>query len=866
MYGQGPSSSRERGVNISFEPLSDWQISEIGYDGAEKFIRPESFQDHVGKLARKVDWRKLVDSEDVYDQANLLPTVEPLEGEEDEEKRKREQAEYPPEAGPWHVVAKNLHESLQQLNIMIDTFQVAQKFEYLQPLSVQDPTAAHDLAPHVLESTKGFQWVWRRKALSEAQAVIESAMRTRPTSSFLENTDDSTKQKRMFYGELDRLRKVWRIRKSGTYILGDLGYSSFGKKWDAKNMFDINRRTICMARKYPDGRLVQSWLQVTVPYDVAKRSTLSVSIVKDDKTNSALFGAGGDNELDYMKVQKKTIENTHWHDALTWASESLVLRDTFQQLAKDAVRLKYRPSAIRDGVLLISLFDEYLLRVELKYFPFKEGRLPEDGNSYLNRSLRKIFLAMVTQRSIRPQMFVELPLTNAPEEMDMRGSSAMTQTEMDARSVSKPMLLERILKVAAHHHLVQLTVDMLKQHQIECRDPQLKWRWLRCAPANSHIICHLANHQFDYLMGKVTFYIKIDHNAVTLSTKESQEIECYRDGNRILNALRYMNSQYFMGAITSLAKVAWAFQILHANMNAIDGEGNPAPTLYMVNPISSRSLLVQFNSNRDPDINVKKLLPEEDAEEPFVRLDYKKLPGGTLCRKLDYLFAVLHGPIHRLPAEATTPLRLKNCVQDWAVLESGTSPLARENQPRKPLIDHELEAELTDVKWVAVYRYLPIRLAAMVARMKLVQTIASVLYVPYSIFNYIQGTIDWSWLVNTTSLAVFAPLALVLFSRTMNRLVGVIAVDETNSYARIGYVSFWGRRMNKVRPIEDVVPLTNSEGDTTQKVVKLSFLSDSSYVLLPTRPVEIVDPERAHLLFGDLKFFDVENPKEQQSQ
>ncbi|CAJ0924371.1 unnamed protein product, partial [Mesorhabditis belari] len=169
--------------------------------------------------------------------------------------------------------------------------------------------------------------------------------------------------------------------------------------------------------------------------------------------------------------------------------------------------------------------------------------------------------------------------------------------------------------------------------------------------------------------------------------------------------------------------------------------------------------------------------------------------------------------------------------------------------------DKEMEKLVSDVKWVAVYRYPLAPLAVLVARAKLVQTVASIIYLPYSFYNYTQGLIDATWLMNTTLLALFAPLALMIFSRTMNRLVGVVAVDEGNQWCRIGYVSFWGRRKNKIRPLDDVIPLAESGADTTHKLVKLSFHSDSSYLLLPTRNVEIVDLERARFVFGNLSFF-----------
>lgn len=44
------------------------------------------------------------------------------------------------------------------------------------------------------------------------------------------------------------------------------------------------------------------------------------------------------------------------------------------QLCKDAVILKDHITVIRDGVLIASLFDNILLRVELAFHPFEDGK------------------------------------------------------------------------------------------------------------------------------------------------------------------------------------------------------------------------------------------------------------------------------------------------------------------------------------------------------------------------------------------------------------------------------------------------------------------------------------------------------------
>ncbi|XGW02756.1 hypothetical protein V3C99_014632 [Haemonchus contortus] len=166
-----------------------------------------------------------------------------------------------------------------------------------------------------------------------------------------------------------------------------------------------------------------------------------------------------------------------------------------------------------------------------------------------------------------------------------------------------------------------------------------------------------------------------------------------------------------------------------------------------------------------------------------------------------------------------------------------------------------LQESLDNETWVAVFRYPRVRFAALLARAKLVQTIVTVCYLPYSSYEYLVGHVDVTFFYTTATLAVLAPLLLALFSRYLNRLIGVIAMNESNDYVRIGYLSFWGSRRNKYVEIADVLPLTEVAGNKNDALVKFSWFGGNGFLYLPIKNVEIVDEERAKILFGDLSLF-----------
>ncbi|KAK6016354.1 hypothetical protein OSTOST_18164, partial [Ostertagia ostertagi] len=142
-----------------------------------------------------------------------------------------------------------------------------------------------------------------------------------------------------------------------------------------------------------------------------------------------------------------------------------------------------------------------------------------------------------------------------------------------------------------------------------------------------------------------------------------------------------------------------------------------------------------------------------------------------------------------------------------------------------------LQESLNDENWIAVYRYPRIRFAALLARAKLLQTVVTVLYLPYSSYQYLVGHVDATWFYSTAALAFLAPVLLAVFSRYLNRLIGVIAMNESNDYVRIGYLSFWGARRNKYLEIDDVLPLTEVAGSKNDALVKFSWFGGNNFLL-----------------------------------
>jgi len=144
-----------------------------------------------------------------------------------------------------------------------------------------------------------------------------------------------------------------------------------------------------------------------------------------------------------------------------------------------------------------------------------------------------------------------------------------------------------------------------------------------------------------------------------------------------------------------------------------------------------------------------------------------------------------------------------------------------------------------------------------VSRAKFVQTVGSIIILPYAYYSFING----EWIINELGCAILAafiaPLVMILFTRYFNRIIGLICVEPSGTIARISHISFTGNDKDEYIRVREIIPLKEGPDRTTKGLVKLSFhpISSSNYLLLSTNNTEIVDEEKALLIFGDTTIF-----------
>uniref|UniRef100_A0A914QAR4 Transmembrane protein 186 n=1 Tax=Panagrolaimus davidi TaxID=227884 RepID=A0A914QAR4_9BILA len=170
----------------------------------------------------------------------------------------------------------------------------------------------------------------------------------------------------------------------------------------------------------------------------------------------------------------------------------------------------------------------------------------------------------------------------------------------------------------------------------------------------------------------------------------------------------------------------------------------------------------------------------------------------------------------------------------------------------------ELNELLKNEKWTPIYRFPGIAFSSFISKLKFFQTFGSALVIPWATYNYASGYQTFEFLATVYAAAILAPITLFAFSRTFNRMVGVISMNEAQEYIRVGYLSFYGTRKNAIIPVDDLMPLNGvvAKMEKYPSVLQLKrFSRPDQWYYIPGKGVHILDKEKAKLVFGTLAGF-----------
>ncbi|CAG2178702.1 unnamed protein product, partial [Oppiella nova] len=287
-------------VNVSVEPLDEYQVQEITYDGQEKYIQPLSMSENLTKMVQKIDFAK-IDTE-ASDGTNGVEAMD-----ETPEVESKELATFQPSLWPFDSIRNKLKQALTEVTVLYDV---------LNPVS-QEP----------IENKPITALVAKKKALATVATIISNGCDRMRSAQTEANRNRSTD----FHSELFQMRQNWRLRKKENSILGDLSYRSAGSRFPHSGTFEVTKNE----EQCTSGTGSRaSALKVKVPSDLEGGSFFQVKTQKDNE----VIG-DGEASVPIPPVLQSNVD-LNWHQKLENAQNVLFNKELFAQLAREAVQLQ----------------------------------------------------------------------------------------------------------------------------------------------------------------------------------------------------------------------------------------------------------------------------------------------------------------------------------------------------------------------------------------------------------------------------------------------------------------------------------------------------------------------------------------------
>ena len=201
-------------------------------------------------------------------------------------------------------------------------------------------------------------------------------------------------------------------------------------------------------------------------------------------------------------------------------------------------------------------------------------------------------------------------------------------------------------------------------------------------------------------------------------------------------------------------------------------------------------------------------------------------------------------PTRKLLGHRFLQLEILNCCKNRSVSTSiRRHSITSKDDSSMPITDHG------DFK--TIYKLNHMRYIAVFSRMKVKQTalmLAGCGAMWYSVLNGSQQ----SFLV-TTSVTIGAGLAVIvlfLISHFSRRLIGIAWLDKSNTKLKIAYLDFWGKRIDKIIPIEHVTQLGDIKQNSRNLLLKMRVRNEPEYYFYSLRGCIVHDKKLFSSVFG----------------
>ncbi|CAI9547755.1 unnamed protein product [Staurois parvus] len=156
-------------------------------------------------------------------------------------------------------------------------------------------------------------------------------------------------------------------------------------------------------------------------------------------------------------------------------------------------------------------------------------------------------------------------------------------------------------------------------------------------------------------------------------------------------------------------------------------------------------------------------------------------------------------------------------------------------------------------KFHVIYKFPGIRMCKAVSRLKILQTMLTFTALPPVYYYYLQGQVSELVFYYFTGLTVFAGVMLYSITYYLQRIIGMIYVNQEATTLKISHLTFWGKRKDIFLPVEDVKVLSETGDIKGEVFLQIRRYSSPDVLYITKHYGQVMDKEKFQFIFGEIK-------------
>ena len=601
-------------VVVSIERLLEQEVREISRTGEESYIKPLTFSEELADLATRIDFHEGIDQF----AENDIEKEDTESKENDTAKKEEDDSKKVPGQNPWEEVKTKLRTALSEVCVLLDVLQTVKEKKYL----VLDAVNQNPEPPKPT-----IQMLGKRKCLARAAEVIRLGAKRMCTakSKVDSETIDVDEAENEYYMELMKLRQLWRVKKTGSQITGDLSFKTAGSQYWHPGLFEV--------KKAEDNFSVDSKL--------ALPSALTVNVSDDVQGYAKVLVQINDTSSCPVQLQETKVEKTEeivpdWQRLMKQAQYNLFCKELFTQLSREAFQLKsVETDQVSNNMISCKLLPD--VELNLSYVISEEEPIP-DNCYHICRTLEHSLHALLHRQH---RNNINFPTPHPSTTFWGRKSNtrpAILNLLQRGTEAPRRSLLQEFLEQARHSLLRERLNMYFDRKSLDSTQPCVSHHWnMSSSPTHSSAIINLVSENApDRVSSSIHLTVFTEYYQVIFEDGNSIDIPPnVEDLNRLIES---QITKHLIGAAKFLCqkfnwKVVQSNSILVLNGNLNDKQDSHSG-IVMRSPKSDRSISLTIDSDQMVEAFLKR--PPGDTEAMDKLFDSKWKNTDMVSEKVDW--------------------------------------------------------------------------------------------------------------------------------------------------------------------------------------------------------------------------------------